>query len=145
MWYDISYTWHLKKTRSNERIHKTKNPIEWHNLGEGNGNPLQYSCLENSMDRGACRATIHGVTKYWTQLSMSLSPLLRKRQPHYSGTSSKEKDFMLCLLQDYNILKLWYSRGKLFSYIKSKIISLIFFKVIHLLSFYCSFLTFFRT
>ena len=28
--------------------------------GEGNGNPLQYSCLENSMDRGACQATIHG-------------------------------------------------------------------------------------
>ena len=30
-------------------------------LGEGNGNPLQYSCLENSMDRGAWLATIHGV------------------------------------------------------------------------------------
>ena len=30
--------------------------------GEGNGNPLQYSCLENSMDRGAWRATVHGVT-----------------------------------------------------------------------------------
>ena len=29
--------------------------------GEGNGNPLQYSCLENSMDRGAWRATLHGV------------------------------------------------------------------------------------
>ena len=31
--------------------------------GEGNGNPLQSSCLENSMDRGAWRATVHGVTK----------------------------------------------------------------------------------
>ena len=31
--------------------------------GEGNGNPLQYSCLENLMDRGAWWATIHGVTK----------------------------------------------------------------------------------
>ena len=31
--------------------------------GEGNGNPLQYSCLENSMDRGAWRATFHGVTE----------------------------------------------------------------------------------
>ena len=30
--------------------------------GEGNGNPLQYSCLENSMDRGTWRATVHGVT-----------------------------------------------------------------------------------
>ena len=31
--------------------------------GEGNGNPLQYSCLENPMDRGAWRATVHGVSR----------------------------------------------------------------------------------
>ena len=31
--------------------------------GEGNGNPLQYTCLENSMDRGAQWAAVHGVTK----------------------------------------------------------------------------------
>ena len=31
--------------------------------GEGNGNPLQYSCLKNSMDRGAWQATVHGVAK----------------------------------------------------------------------------------
>ena len=37
--------------------------------GEGNGNPLQYSCLENFTDRGAWRATVHGVAKGWTQLS----------------------------------------------------------------------------
>ena len=37
--------------------------------GEGNGSPLQYSGLENSMDRGAWRATVHGVTKSQTQLS----------------------------------------------------------------------------
>ena len=35
--------------------------------GEGNGYPLQYSCLENSMDRGAWWATVHGVTKSQTQ------------------------------------------------------------------------------
>ena len=34
--------------------------------GEGNGNPLQYSCLENSMDGGAWWATVHGVAKSWT-------------------------------------------------------------------------------
>ena len=34
--------------------------------GEGNGNPLQYSCLENPMDRVACWATVHGVSKSWT-------------------------------------------------------------------------------
>ena len=37
--------------------------------GERHGNPLQYSCLENSMDRGAWRATIHGVTKSQALLS----------------------------------------------------------------------------
>ena len=36
--------------------------------GERNDNPLQYSCLENSMDRGAWQATVHGVTKSQTQL-----------------------------------------------------------------------------
>ena len=36
--------------------------------GEGNGNPLQYSCLENPMDREAWQATVHGVLKSWTQL-----------------------------------------------------------------------------
>ena len=35
-------------------------------LGEGNGYPLQYSGLENSMDRGTWQATVHGVTKSWT-------------------------------------------------------------------------------
>ena len=38
-------------------------------IGEGNGTPLQYSCLENPMDRGAWQATIHGVAKSRTQLS----------------------------------------------------------------------------
>ena len=38
-------------------------------VGEGNGNPLQYSCLENSMDGGALYATVHGVAKSQTQLS----------------------------------------------------------------------------
>ena len=37
--------------------------------GEGNGNPLQYYCLENAMDRGAWRATVHGVAKSQTRLS----------------------------------------------------------------------------
>ena len=37
--------------------------------GEGNGNPLQYSCLENCMDRGAWQATAHGVAKSQTRLS----------------------------------------------------------------------------
>ena len=37
--------------------------------GEGNGNPLQYSCLENAMDRVAWRATVHRVAHGWTHVS----------------------------------------------------------------------------
>ena len=38
-------------------------------IGEGNGNPLQYSCLENPMDIGTWGATVHGVAKSRTRLS----------------------------------------------------------------------------
>ena len=41
-------------------------PRSGRSLGGGHGNPLQYSCLENPMDRGACWATVYGVTKSWT-------------------------------------------------------------------------------
>ena len=37
--------------------------------GDRNGIPLQYSCLENPMDRGNWWATVHGIAKNWTQLS----------------------------------------------------------------------------
>ena len=43
-------------------------PVSGRSPGEGNGSPLKYACLENSMDRGACRATIHGFAKCQTQL-----------------------------------------------------------------------------
>ena len=37
--------------------------------GEGNGNPLQYSCMENPLDRGAWQATVYSIAKNWTWLS----------------------------------------------------------------------------
>ena len=37
-------------------------------LGEGYGNPFQYCCLENHMDRRAWQATVHGIKKSWTRL-----------------------------------------------------------------------------
>ena len=46
--------------------------------GEGNGNPLQYSCLENPMDREAWQVTVHGVAKSRTRLSDFTSPHLTK-------------------------------------------------------------------
>ena len=42
--------------------------------GGGNGNPLQYSFLENPMDRGAWQATVHGVTKSQTRLKLPSMP-----------------------------------------------------------------------
>ena len=58
--------------------------------GEGNGNPLQYSCLGNPMDGGAWWAVVHGAAKSWTRLSdkqfvnLDLSP---------SGQKSKDVAF----------------------------------------------------
>ena len=42
--------------------------------GEGNGNPLQYSCLDNSMDRGAWQATVHGVARVGPDLATEPPP-----------------------------------------------------------------------
>ena len=44
-------------------------PGSGRSTGEGNGNPSQYSCLENPMDGGAWWATVHRVAKSWTRLS----------------------------------------------------------------------------
>ena len=46
-------------------------PRSGRSAGEGNGNPLQYSCLENPMDRGAWQATVHGVTRVRHNLAKS--------------------------------------------------------------------------
>ena len=51
-----------------------------------NGKPLQYSCLENSMDRGAWQATVHRVTKSQTQLSMNKD----KEDQESKGTQSRQ-------------------------------------------------------
>ena len=50
--------------------------------GEGNGNPLPVFFLENPMDRGAWAATVHGVTKNWTQLSNSTATTKIKLGKH---------------------------------------------------------------
>ena len=57
--------------------------------GAGNGNPLQYSCLENSMGRGAWWAIVHGVAKNQTQLKHScyyLDTSLRMTVPVFQST-----------------------------------------------------------
>ena len=66
--------------------------------GEGNGYPLQYSGLENSMDRGAWWATVHRVTKSWTQ-SWSIYMKVPKRQLELKATIRKE-DILAFLVID---------------------------------------------
>ena len=58
--------WGCEESDTTERLHFH---FSLSYIGEGNGYPLQYSCLENSMDRGAGWATVHGVAKSQTQLS----------------------------------------------------------------------------
>ena len=59
------------------------------NFGEGNGTPLQYSCLENPMDGRAWWAAVHGVAKSWTRLSdfpfAFLFPTLEKEMVTHSS------------------------------------------------------------
>ena len=63
--------------------------------GGGHGNPLQYSCLENSMNRGALWATVHGVAKSWTQLSThthtAVDIKLKKKKLLFSPSLKREK------------------------------------------------------
>ena len=51
-------------------IYNWEDPLEKEmDPGKGNDNPFQYSCLGKPMDREAWQATVHGVTKSWTQLN----------------------------------------------------------------------------
>ena len=66
--------------------------------GEGNGNSLQYSCLGNPIDRGAWRATVHGVMKSWMQLSNWTtigrdSHMSENHSFHYNLHFSQRKSF----------------------------------------------------
>ena len=87
-------------------------------LGEGNGNPLQYSCLENPMDRGAWWATVHAVAKSRTRLSVFTFTL---------NDSSMTSKFQYYCQNEYKcIRKLRYSVILNYARLKS---FLIFFKV----------------
>ena len=60
--------------------------------GEGNGNPLQYSCLENSMDRAAWQATVHGVTNASEMTERSYSNLAKKKINHDQMASTPQRN-----------------------------------------------------
>ena len=71
-------------------------PVLGRSAGGGNGNPLQYSCLENCMDRGASWATVHGVAKSGTLLKR----LSTHARGQYAGTGKS-----LCAISCTNKIK----------------------------------------
>ena len=75
-WHDLIFAWVLtslvaQTVKCLPTMWETRvQSLGWEDSpGEGNGNPLQYSCLENPMDGRAWRATVHGVAKSQTRLS----------------------------------------------------------------------------
>ena len=62
--------------------------------GEGSGYPLQHSCLENSMDRRAWRATVHGVAKSRTRLNAQVCRVLRVRRGHLRTHPGRQRDHL---------------------------------------------------
>ena len=61
--------------------------------GEGNGNPLQCSCLENLRDSGAWWAAVYGVTQSWTQLKrLSSGSSSRHQKPNYALSKACKND-----------------------------------------------------
>ena len=55
----------------------------------GNGNPFEYSCLKNPVDRGAWWATVHGVAKSWSGLSMHTNVLEDQKEGHCSWNTAR--------------------------------------------------------
>ena len=62
------WVWEHSHLKKNINRGMDKDVVHIYSGGEGNGNTLQYSCLENPADRGIWWAAVHGVTQSWTQL-----------------------------------------------------------------------------
>ena len=77
-------------------------------IGEGSWNPLQYSCLENPRDGGACWAAVYGVTQSWTRLMrLSSSSSSRKEETqHRLGTVLKFSLHLCRMLEWHQFLSL---------------------------------------
>ena len=70
----------------------------------GDGNPLQYSCLENPMDGGAWRSTVHGVAKSWTRLSdLTFFQILSDHSFNFSACNWVFHNFYFFLVQSWKM------------------------------------------
>ena len=86
--------------------------------GKGNGNPLQYSCLENPMDRGAWQATVHGVAKSQTWLSDLTFLFFHQKYKRLVMIILHEKLFFW---KKYFLKKYHMMKNEIFSKIRKKI------------------------
>ena len=91
--------WHSGKESTCQcRRYKRHSFDPWAAMGRShggeNGNPLQYSCLENSIDRGSWQATVHGVAKSWTQLSTDVQG--SSENPYLLALAGYECFFISC-------------------------------------------------
>ena len=97
IWGIISDPYHFYHLPLNYNIMK--------HFEEGNGNPLQYSCLENPLDRGAPWATVHGVAESDTRLSGRHNETFAMHRKSFH-TSSLEKFSMMPPVKDLNLAQL---------------------------------------
>ena len=107
MLFDDLEGWDGRRGRrlKREGIYKLYISIYIYLCGEGNGNPLQYSCLEKPVDRGAWWADVHGVAQSWTQLKRlrmhACMPWRRNWQPtpvFLPGESQGQRSLVGCRL-----------------------------------------------
>ena len=121
--------WIVKNPPANERD-TSLIPGLGRSPGEGNGNSLQYSCLENPKDRGAWRAPLHGVTKSWIRLSDSTTAHSCVYFTHSSGPFTFS--FAMCKLRGrqpftwhvYNFFSLFHFFSNFIIYLMYRILTL---------------------
>ena len=103
-------TWWLRPWRVCLQCRRPRfSPWSGRVTGEGNGNPFQYSCQENSMDSGASWGTVHGVTKSQTQMQLSGQKFrkFQENSPIYASQFYRLDSFImelcLCLPLQFNL------------------------------------------
>ena len=104
-WEKVSFHSNPKEGQCKRMFKLPYNHTHFTHYREGNGNPLQYSCLENPMDRGAWRATVHGVAKSQTRLSNFI---------HTQGNGSKsfKQGFSSTWTEKFQMYKLGWEKAE---------------------------------
>ena len=89
--------WGREESDTTERLHFH---FSLSYIGEGNGNPLQCSCLENPRDGGAWWAAIYGVAQSWTRLKRLSSSSRTKKTSNDQSEISRKKKYILITIKN---------------------------------------------